>query len=87
LFFGVDACVAPVLFAREAAVHPHNLARSVFVEVDGVVQPGPAPRFDRTPATIPVGPPYPGRDTDEVLAQLGFSEDETGMLRRVGAVA
>jgi alpha-methylacyl-CoA racemase len=87
LFSGVDACVAPVLNAREAVGHPHNLARSVFVEVDGVVQPGPAPRFDRTPAAIPVGPPYPGRDTDDVLARLGFSEDETGMLRRVGAVA
>jgi alpha-methylacyl-CoA racemase len=87
LFSGVDACVAPVLYAREAVEHPHNLARSVFVEVDGVAQPGPAPRFDRTPAGTPVGPPYPGRDTDDVLARLGFSEDETGMLRRVGAVA
>jgi alpha-methylacyl-CoA racemase len=87
LFSTVDACVTPVLDAREASRHPHNLARSVFVEVDGVVQPGPAPRFDGTPAAIPVGPPSPGRDTDEVLARLGFSEEETGMLRRVGAVA
>jgi alpha-methylacyl-CoA racemase len=87
VFSGVDACVAPVLNAREAVEHPHNLARSVFVEVDGVVQPGPAPRFGRTPAAIPAGPPYPGRDTNDVLNRLGFSEDETGMLRRVGAVA
>jgi alpha-methylacyl-CoA racemase len=87
LFSDVDACVAPVLDAREAAGHEHNLARSVFVEVDGVVQPGPAPRFEGTPAAIPTGPPTPGRDTDQVLARLGFSEEETGMLRRVGAVA
>lgn len=87
LFSTVDACVAPVLDAREAAEHVHNLARSVFVEVDGVVQPGPAPRFDRTPVAIDGGPPYPGRDTDDVLARLGFSGDETGMLRSVGAVA
>jgi alpha-methylacyl-CoA racemase len=86
-FSGVDACVAPVLDAVEAPRHPHNLARSVFVEVDGVVQPGPAPRFDRTPVGAPEGPPFPGRDTDEVLKGLGFSEEETSMLRRVGAVA
>jgi alpha-methylacyl-CoA racemase len=86
-FSGVDACVAPVLDAAEAPRHPHNLARSVFVEVDGVVQPSPAPRFDRTPAGIPGVPPFPGRDTDEVLSGLGFSQEEASMLRRVGAVA
>jgi alpha-methylacyl-CoA racemase len=86
-FSGVDACVAPVLDAVEARQHPHNLARSVFLEVDGVIQPGPAPRFERTPSGTPAGPPFPGRDTDVVLAGLGFSEEETGMLRRVGAVA
>jgi alpha-methylacyl-CoA racemase len=86
-FSGVDACVAPVLDAAEAPRHPHNLARSVFVEVDGVVQPSPAPRFDRTPAAIPGVPPFPGRDTDEVLSGLGFSQEEASMLRRVGAVA
>jgi alpha-methylacyl-CoA racemase len=86
-FSGVDACVAPVLDAVEAVTHQHNLARSVFVQVDGVVQPAPAPRFDHTPTGLPQGPPFPGRDTNEVLAGLGFSEHETVMLRRVGAVA
>jgi alpha-methylacyl-CoA racemase len=86
-FSGLDACVAPVLDALEAPRHPHNLARSVFVAVDGVIQPGPAPRFEGTPAGAPAGPPFPGRDTDDVLAGLGFSREETGMLRRVGAVA
>jgi alpha-methylacyl-CoA racemase len=87
MFSGTDACVAPVLSAVEAPNHPHNRARSVFVEVDGATQPAPAPRFERTPAGVPDGPPFPGRDTDEVLAGLGFSEEEAGMLRRVGAVA
>jgi alpha-methylacyl-CoA racemase len=86
-FSGLDACVAPVLDALEAPRHPHNLARSVFVEVDGMIQPGPAPRFEGTPAGPPAGPPFPGRDTDEVLNGLGFSEKETSMLRRIGAVA
>jgi alpha-methylacyl-CoA racemase len=86
-FTGLDACVAPVLNAVEATSHPHNLARSVFVEIDGIAQPAPAPRFDRTPAGVPPGPPYPGRDTNEVLAGLGFSEEDTSKLRRVGAVA
>ncbi|HEU4915310.1 MAG TPA: CaiB/BaiF CoA-transferase family protein [Acidimicrobiia bacterium] len=87
IFSGIDACVAPVLNAVEAPKHPHNRGRSVFVEVEGVLQPAPAPRFDRTPAGIPEGPPFPGRDTDEVLAGLGFSQEQAGMLRRVGAVA
>jgi alpha-methylacyl-CoA racemase len=86
-FSGVDACVAPVLDAIEAQGHQYNAARSVFVEVDGVVQPGPAPRFDRTPARLRGGPPFPGRDTEQVLARLGYSGEETSMLRRVGAVA
>ena len=84
---GFQTVLAPVLNAVEATSHPHNLARSVFVKIDGIAQPAPAPRFDRTPAGVPPGPPYPGRDTNEVLAGLGFSEEDTSKLRRVGAVA
>ena len=51
VFEGTDACVAPVLNMAEAPGHPHNVARSTFVERFGVVQPGPAPRFSRTPAS------------------------------------
>ena len=86
-FAAIDACVAPVLDATEAPGHPHNLAREVFIEVDGVTQPSPGPRFSVTPAPAPSGPGYPGRDTDLVLTTLGYSETETSMLRRVGAVA
>ena len=83
----IDACVAPVLDATEAPGHPHNMAREVFIEIDGVTQPAPGPRFSVTPAPAPSGPGYPGRDTDLVLETLGYSETETSMLRRVGAVA
>jgi alpha-methylacyl-CoA racemase len=53
LLEGSDACFAPVLDWDEAPHHPHNIARGTFVTVDGVVQPAPAPRFDRTPASAP----------------------------------
>ncbi|WP_372656452.1 CaiB/BaiF CoA transferase family protein [Hydrogenophaga sp.] len=53
LLEGSDACFAPVLDWDEAPQHPHNQARKTFVELDGVVQPAPAPRFDRTPAATP----------------------------------
>ncbi|GIF05636.1 CaiB/BaiF CoA transferase family protein [Actinoplanes siamensis] len=53
VFAGLDACVSPVLTPAEAPAHPHNRARDAFVEVDGVPQPAPAPRFSRTPAAVP----------------------------------
>jgi alpha-methylacyl-CoA racemase len=86
-FASIDACVSPVLDATEAKDHPHNRARNVFVEVDGVAQPAPGPRFEATPLPVPAGPGYPGRDTDLVLETLGYSGTEVSMLRRVGAVA
>jgi len=86
-FAQIDACVAPVLDATEAPGHSHNLAREVFIEVDGVTQPAPGPRFSVTAVPAPAGPGYPGRDTDLVLTTLGYTETETSMLRRVGAVA
>jgi len=86
-FEGLDACVVPVLAALEAPAHPHNRSRGVFVDVDGVTQPAPSPRFSSTPTSLPTGPTHPGRDTDRLLESLGYSQDETSMLRRVGAVA
>jgi alpha-methylacyl-CoA racemase len=53
VFAKLDACVSPVLSPREAPEHPHNQARGTFVEVDGLRQPAPAPRFTRTPASAP----------------------------------
>jgi alpha-methylacyl-CoA racemase len=72
LFAGTDACVAPVLTTTEASKHPHNVARNNFIEVDGVLQHRPAPRFDRTAAVTPV-PPHPeGADTRSILREAGY---------------
>jgi alpha-methylacyl-CoA racemase len=81
VFAGTDACVAPVLGLGEAPGHPHNVARRTFIEVGGVRQPAPAPRFSRTPGATPAPPPPPGRDTDEVLAELGYPPGEITALR------
>ncbi|RKT56773.1 CaiB/BaiF CoA transferase family protein [Saccharothrix australiensis] len=83
---GTDACLAPVLTPEEAAGHAHNAARGTFVEVGGVTQPAPAPRFDRTPAGTPTAPPSVGQHTAEVLAELGLAGPEVEELRRAGVV-
>jgi len=83
---GTDVCFAPVLSISEAPEHPHNRARGTFVEVEGVVQPGPAPRFSGTPAEIQGPPPLPGQHTEDVLLDWGFSSDEVGKLQQTGAV-
>jgi alpha-methylacyl-CoA racemase len=84
---GTDICFAPVLSLAEAPDHPHVKARGTFVEVDGVSQPGPAPRFSRTPAAIERPPAYPGQHTDEALADWGFEASEIAELRTTGAIA
>jgi alpha-methylacyl-CoA racemase len=78
---GTDACFAPVLSMEEAPRHPHNQARGTFVEIDGVIQPGPAPRFSRTKAGIQGPPPRPGEHTNTILRQWGFSSEEVQKLR------
>jgi len=80
LFAGTDACVAPVLSLAEAPTDGHAVDRGAFVEVDCVVQPAPAPRFSRSEAGVP-GPPRPeGGDAREVLARLGYTDDEVAEL-------
>lgn len=81
MFAGTDACVAPVLDIDEAPRHPHNQARATFIDGPDLVQPGPAPRFSRTPAGAGEMPSF-GRDTDRVLDSLGYTPEEIGMLRR-----
>ena len=63
LLEGTDACFAPVLDMDEVGAHPHNRDRDVLVTVDGVPQPGPAPRFSRTVPDAPTAAPVPGADT------------------------
>jgi alpha-methylacyl-CoA racemase len=85
LFEGTETCLTPVLTPAEAARHPHNAARATFVEVDGVVQPAPAPRFSRTPSP-PVGTPAAaGAQTRAALRAWGFSEAEVDRLLAAGA--
>ncbi len=87
LMEGSDACFAPVLSMDEAPEHPHNRHRRAFVEVEGVVQAAPAPRFSRTPGGITGGPPRPGQHTDESLSDWGLSADRVAKLRTAGAIA
>jgi len=86
LLEGTDACFAPVLTMAEAPTHPHHAARGSFIELDGVVQPAPAPRFDRTPA----GPPTPARSLGEgtrsALADWGVTTQRIEALFGCGAV-
>ncbi len=84
---GTDACFAPVLDVTEASAHPHNLARGTFVDVDGVTQPAPAPRFGRTPAELRRGPPVPGEPDDAALTDWGLSPGEIEALRAAGVLA
>jgi len=86
VFEGQDACVVPVLSLTEAPHHHHIRQRGSFVEVDGVLQPAPAPRFSRTPGAIQNPPPHPGQDGDAVLGDWGFSAQKQQAMRAAGAV-
>ena len=81
-----DACATPVLTLQEASQHPHNIARGTFVEVDGVVQPAPAPRFSRTPGAVQRGPAKPGADTATALCAWGIDHEELQALHGAGAI-
>lgn len=83
---GSEVCFAPVLNMQEAPNHPHNRQRGTFVEVDGVVQPAPAPRFSRTPSAIQRPPAAPGQHTDEALRDWGLSATELSQLRSSGTI-
>lgn len=87
VFSGSDACVAPVMSMGQAPSHEHNVARGTFTEIDGVIQPAPAPRFSSTPAVVEGVPSAPGEDTDSILASLGYTPERVGKLRKAGAVA
>ncbi|MDR3511314.1 MAG: CaiB/BaiF CoA-transferase family protein [Caulobacteraceae bacterium] len=83
---GTDVCFAPILTLAEAPSHPHNVARQTFVELDGVVQPAPAPRFSATPGAIQAPPPGIGAHNDSALADWGFSTGEIEALKGAGAL-
>jgi alpha-methylacyl-CoA racemase len=84
---GTDACFAPVLDLSEAPLHPHNIARKTYMNVDGQIQPAPAPRLSRTPSTIRHGKRKIGVDTKDLLLQLGYSESAIIQLKVDGNVS
>ena len=86
LLENTDVCFAPVLNMEEAPRHPHNVARQTFVEVDGVTQPAPAPRFSRTQGTIQGPAATVGEHSDEVLKDWNFSGQEIADLKEAGAL-
>ena len=86
VFEGSDACFAPVLEQDEAKDHPQLAARDTFVEIAGVNQPAPAPRFGRTPSSTPKPPSHPGQDTEAALGRWGFAEEKIASLFESGAI-
>jgi alpha-methylacyl-CoA racemase len=86
LLEGTDVCFAPVLNFAEAQVHPHNRARKAYVEVDGVTQPAPAPRFSATPAEVRAPSPGIGEQGTELLALAGYTAEEIAALQAAGVV-
>ena len=83
---GTDVCFAPVLDLKEAPTHPHNIDRKTFVELEGVVQPAPAPRFSRTQGEIQGPAAMAGEHTREVLSAWNFTDQEIGELQASGAI-
>jgi alpha-methylacyl-CoA racemase len=86
LMEGTDVCFAPVLNFMDAPSHPANVARDVYIEVDGITQPAPAPRFSRTPSEVRHGTHALGADTEETLAAMGFEIQEISELRESGCL-
>jgi alpha-methylacyl-CoA racemase len=86
LMDGTDVCFAPVLTLDEAPKHPHNVARQTFVEIEGVPQPAPAPRFSATPGAIQSPPPAIGAHNESALSDWGFSGADIAALQAAGAL-
>ncbi|MGB5325476.1 MAG: CaiB/BaiF CoA-transferase family protein [Pseudomonadales bacterium] len=84
IFDGSDACVAPILDYTEAPAHPHNVARETFIEIDGLMQPAPAPRFSRNHCNRPASPLGEGASTRALMAEFGFSDADMQALAEAG---
>jgi alpha-methylacyl-CoA racemase len=87
LMEGSDVCFAPVLSIFDAPTHPHHQQRNTFVDLDGVTQPAPAPRFSRTPPEVRGGARRPGEDSEAVLLEYGFSRGDIDTFRAKGVIS
>ncbi|GAH36525.1 unnamed protein product, partial [marine sediment metagenome] len=86
MFETTDACVSPVLDWDEAIAHPHNRARNSFVEIEGVPQPAPVPRFSRTPPSVSRPPSAADQHTEAILSEWGLSQSDLVALRECEAI-
>ena len=86
LMENTDVCYAPVLSLAEAPMHPHNVARETFVQIEGVTQPAPAPRFSRTKPEVQGPPPGSGQHNEAILKDFGFAPGEIDALKTAGAI-
>lgn len=84
---GTDACFAPVLDMNEAVTYPHNQARGNYIDIDGVQQSAPAPRFSRTASVVQSGPCAAGADTLAILSDAGLSPHDIDSLKAAGVIA
>jgi alpha-methylacyl-CoA racemase len=84
IFEGSDACFAPVLSFSEARNHPHTVAREGYVDIDGITQPAPAPRFGRTPGAATRAAPERGAGGRDTLGDWGFGPQEIDRLAALG---
>jgi alpha-methylacyl-CoA racemase len=85
-FDGIDACVSPVWRIGEAIADPHLRARQSLLNIDGVVQPGVAPRFSRTPGAVGRPARIAGADTTEALRDWGITDDAIAALLADGTI-
>ena len=83
---GSDVCFAPVLALDEVHKHPHNIARNSFIDIDGVIQPAPAPRFSRSEVAVSHGSRLAGEDSIVVLQEAGLGDAEIKELISSGTV-
>lgn len=86
LLLETDACFAPMLTFAEAPAFAQNAAREAFVEIGGVVQPAPSPRFSRTPTSMPTPPEQLGASTRAVLLDWGIASDRIADVAARGVI-
>jgi alpha-methylacyl-CoA racemase len=86
VFEGKDACVAPVMGLDEVENHPHNRARDLLLELEGITQPAPAPRLSRTPGKVERPARPRGAETRDLLEELGYAAEEIETFLKMGIV-